>query len=326
MIVSLMFSAIIYRFMTLELDRFERARRIHILEQLQEGELPPMPMGEQRLRKLLEDPALVKETKNRILLSLGILNMGILIVAGVSGYFLAGRTLKPIQEMSDAQNRFISDASHEIKTPLTSLKTAFEVFLRSSTKTVTEAEEVIRDSISEVDKLHHLSKNLLTLAHFDQPNQIPQKKIVSVEMIIEQALKNIKYLAKDKKITIQKELQDFSIQVNEESMIDLFVIILENAVKYSPKKSTITVKATKKGSQGIISVQDTGMGIDENDLPHIFDRFYRSDKARTTLGKNGYGLGLSIAQKIARMQQVQIAVTSKVNEGSTFKLTLPLSG
>lgn len=324
MTVSILFSGIIYQVLTLEINRFDRMHRLRIQEQLEEGIDMPIPPGPQRIRTMFADPELIEETKQRVLSSLLILNGSILVISGVLGYMLAGRTLKPIQEMTDEQKRFISDASHEIKTPLTSLKTAFEVFLRSKKKTIKEAEEIIEDSIAEVDKLQSLSDALLKLSNFEKPNPSVMNETISIEAVIKKAVKKTSYLAKTKNITITQNIQTFSIKGNQDSIVDLLVIILDNAIKYSHERSTIEVQTNISASTGSIEIRDHGIGIDETDLKHIFERFYRSDTARTKSNRNGYGLGLSIAKKIVSLHKGHISASSKPGKGTTVTIQFPL--
>lgn len=325
MTVSILFSGIIYQVLTLEINRFDRMHRLRIQEQLEEGIDMPPPPGPQRIRTMIEDPELVEETKQRVLFSLLVLNGSILAISGVLGYILAGRTLKPIQEMTDEQKRFISDASHEIKTPLTSLKTAFEVFLRSKKKNIKEAEEIIEDSIAEVDKLQSLSDALLKLSNFEKPNPSVMNDTFSIDTVIKKAVKKANYLAKTKQITIKQDIKPFTMKGNQDSIVDLLVIILDNAIKYSPEKSTIEVRTNSSTTTGNIEIKDPGIGIDEKDLKHIFERFYRSDSARTKSNGNGYGLGLSIAKKIVELHKGHISASSKTGKGTAITIQFPLT-
>ena len=155
--VSLSFSTIIYRSYSDEVERFERTQRLRFAIRFE------------RPTDLLED------SKHRVLMTLIYINGLIFVTSAGLGYFLAGRTLKPIEEMVEEQNRFIADASHELKTPLTSLKTAFEVYLRDKNGTLPDAKMIITESITEVNKLQFLSESLLKLARLKKPisNFIP---------------------------------------------------------------------------------------------------------------------------------------------------------
>src|SRR5260221_12833600 len=131
MTISICFSAFVYRLLSEEFDRFDRIQRYRFEHIIQDGQLPPPHM--------IPDPSLLNEVKQRLVIALGLIDLFILIVSGILSYFLAGRTLKPIQSMVDEQNRFISDASHELRTPLTALKSSMEVFLRDHNSTIDDA-------------------------------------------------------------------------------------------------------------------------------------------------------------------------------------------
>ncbi|MCX6726338.1 MAG: hypothetical protein NTY75_00785, partial [Candidatus Shapirobacteria bacterium] len=152
MLISLSFSFVIYGFVSNEIDRFATAQRFRIERRL-DPFLPPTV-----------DVDLINEVHNRLILSLGVVNAAILLISGTMSYFLAGRTLKPIAAMVDDQNRFISDASHEFRTPLTSLKSAMEVGLRNKKLTLTQARKMISANIADVNELQALSDELLQLA------------------------------------------------------------------------------------------------------------------------------------------------------------------
>ncbi|MBI4225621.1 HAMP domain-containing histidine kinase, partial [Candidatus Roizmanbacteria bacterium] len=245
-------------------------------------------------------------------------------ISGGLGYILAGRTLQPIKDMVDEQNRFISDSSHELRTPLTSLKTAMEVTLRDKNLSLQQAKKLISENIGEVNKLQSLSDQLLRLAQFEKPNGKLQFGKVSLEKIIKEAIRKIDPLAKQKQISIKKDLKDVEIKGNKDSLVDLFVILLDNAVKYSPSGSKVEVKSEKADATVLVSVKDEGIGIDEKDFSHIFDRFFRADSARSKDKADGYGLGLSIAKKIVNLHKGTIKVKSKISHGSTFIIQLPI--
>lgn len=328
MSISVIFSVLIFRAWTMEIDRFERAQRFFIERRLQEGSLllPPIP-NERRLFLFNGDamnPELIAETKHRILFKLVVANSGILVITGGLGYFLAGRTLKPISKMIDEQNRFISDASHELKTPLTALRSEFEVAILDEKKMqLKEAKHLIKSGFEEVVNLQRLAENLLELTQ--QQKKIGQMKTEDVSLleIVEAALKKVIPLAKQKHIAIDNQVDDAILKGEAHSLTELFVILLDNAIKYSSEHSDITLISKNIDHHIQIEVRDRGMGIDEKDIPHIFDRFYRADKSRSKTP--GYGLGLSIAKQIVETHKGSIAVQSSTNRGTAFVVRLPIA-
>lgn len=326
MAISLSFSAVIYKVLITEVDRFARMQRLRIERRIREGEFFPPEM---HLRGTLPsvaimDPELVEETKKRLIFMLFLVNGGILILSGGLGYVLAGRTLQPISEMLDEQNRFISDASHELRTPLTSLKSAMEVNLRNKQLTLKDSRTLITESIEEVDKLQLLSDELLQLAQYQKPQvQIKFSKL-KPEDAVKQAIQKVKIMAKQKNIPLQQKIQDIEIEGNKDELIKLLTILLDNAIKYSANEKSILVTANKTDSSVEIVIKDQGIGIDKKDLPHIFDRFFRADSARSKTDTIGYGLGLSIAKKIVEIHHGSITVDSELQKGTTFIIRLPL--
>lgn len=316
--ISMSFSLVLYRVVTGEFERFERMQRFRIERRFNTQNLPPNFMHR---FPLPVDPELIREIKQRLAFMLMLINGGIFLVAGGLGFFLAGRTLAPIKDMVDEQSRFISDASHELRTPLTSLKTAMEVTLRDKKLSIVQAKKLISENINDVNKLQSLSDQLLRLAQYEKPNgNLPLEKI-SLTKVIKEAVRKINPLAKQKQISVICNLKNVEIKGNKESLVDLLVILLDNAVKYSPEAEMIEIAVVKKDGITEISVKDRGIGISKKDLPHVFDRFYRGDLSRS---KSGYGLGLSIAKKIVDIHKGKIKVKSNINQGSAFFVQLPV--
>lgn len=326
MLISSTFSIIIYKGLVNEVERFERIQRLRIERRLSEDLFFPQPVAGTHIPAIIiTNPELVSETEQRIVFILAAVNLIILIISGGFGYILAGRTLKPIKEMIDEQNRFISDASHELKTPLTSLKSAFEVFLRNKKSNLKEAKTIILEGISDVNKLQSLSESLLQLAQYQKLKDYTYFEAVSLAGVINEAVNKVKPIAGQKGIEIKKKTIDMDIDGNKYSLVDLIIILLDNAIKYSPNNSEILIDTEKKDGFAIITVKDQGTGISENDLPHIFKRFYRSDTARSKNQSGGYGLGLSIAKDIVILHNGTLKAKSAVNKGSVFMVSLPVS-
>jgi len=271
----------------------------------------------------IKDPQLINYIKRRIIIVLVLVNNSIFILAGLLGYMLAGRTLKPIKDMVDEQNRFVSDASHEFRTPLTVLKSTLEVNLRDKNLTLAQAKNVIAGSVQDVNTLQSLSDSLLTLAQYQTPNEKTKIESVSFDGIVKEAIRKIEPLAQEKGISIKSKIAKTTVLGNQYHLVDLCVILLDNAIKYSKKTGSVTVRVEQKDKTSTLSVTDEGIGILTKDLPHIFDRFYRADTARTKNSRDGYGLGLAIAKKIIDTHHGMIHVTSKSGVGSTFIVTLP---
>ena len=300
MTISIGFSVVIFDLVSIEVQRLAVAQRFRIERlYLQDDIVLPPPQS---------DIDLVNEARHRLVLILLGINGGILVISAGLAYVLAGKTLKPISDMVDEQNQFISDASHELRTPLTSMKSAMEVSLRDKELGIKEAREIITDNIDDVNKLQALSDHLLQLAQYQKP-EILQSRMDKVEVkeIVAGAIKKVTPIAKKKRITIDSEgLEEGRIRANKYNINDLLVILLDNAIKYSPKGKTVKVSARRDDGSMVFKVTDQGMGIAEKDLPHIFERFYRADTARSKAEVGGYGLGLSIAKKIVDLHRGSI--------------------
>jgi len=326
MLISLSFSLAIYKVLGSELDRLDRTQRLRIERGLPERPfLTPSTDLDQRIpRRFFLDPELLKETRERLGLILALINLVILAISAASGYFLSGRTLKPIKEMVEEQNRFITDASHELRTPLTTLKTEIEVNLRNKKLSVEEAKAILKSNLEEVNNLQVLSDDLIKLTRYQPEKNVLTLVEVTSKQLFDEAVKKIVNQSEAKKIKINTIGEELKFEGNRKTLVELLIILLDNAIKYSPGQSEIKLEAEKVDGSIFLHVSDQGVGIEEKDLPHIFDRFYRADRSRTKIEVSGYGLGLSIARKIAERHGGSIRVKSKINSGSVFTVELPL--
>ena len=318
MTISIVFSLVIYSGIDREFGRFERFERNRNVQEERVFLLTPPPQPLQQF-----DPAMVAEARQRLALTLILINIGILATAGFAGYFLAGRTLKPIKEMLDEQNRFITDSSHELRTPLTSLRSEIEVGLRNKKLGLSDSRRILESNLEDVISLQALSDNLLELS---QNGTFVNKNLmedVSLSTVIKNATRKVENLAKTKQIKVESKIGNIKVYGVADRLTEVFVILLDNAIKYSKTGSTILVSSEKTKEQIVVKVKDNGIGIKEEDLPHIFDRFYRAEKSRT---QDGYGLGLSIAKKIVEVHNGDIKAESKQNAGTTFIINFPIEG
>jgi len=330
MVLSVSFSLIFYRTSTVNLEiRVQPGQ--NALYVAQEGEVNGMPLNGPINHPQAVDVAslnaqLQKRT-HQIKVSLSkrliLLNIGALTAGALFSYYLARRTLHPIEVATDAQARFASDASHELRTPIAALRVRNEVTLRKPNLTITEAREAIKTSIDQAIKLEKLSDGLLRLSRNDTSG-IRSDSILVNEMVTE-AINHVVVPAQSKHIKIDDTIPDMRVIADADSIIQVITILLDNAIKYSHGGSVVLVEATVEGKYCALHIKDMGAGIRATDLPHIFERFYRADYSRTKQGEQGYGLGLSIARKLIIQNKGRIAVQSVIGEGSTFSIYLPFA-
>jgi len=328
MVISISFSAFIYFGAAREYDRILRIEQYRVIHPMQPGIMLQRPPSDTDLFSIpvpsQQDNELIEWAKLRALEALFGINIIILFLSALSGYFLAGRTLRPIKNMLDEQNRFITDSSHELNTPLTSLKTSIEVNLRDKSLNNEKAKEVLKSNLEDVNNLQFLAAELIKLTQYqDQNNNNFLFEKLYLLDIVEEAIEKVKSQAKKKNISIKLDIPKTQVMGDRRSLTELFIILLDNAIKYSPSKKFVSVSVRKPDSKVQILIKDNGIGIDRKDIPYIFDRFYRADKSRTKQEVVGYGLGLSIAKRIVTLHNGSIVVDSEIGKGSVFAVTLP---
>ncbi|MEI6477655.1 MAG: HAMP domain-containing sensor histidine kinase [bacterium] len=269
--------------------------------------------------------AQIEESREAIQSTLIYFNLIILLVGGALSYLLARRTLRPIEETLESQQRFTADASHELRTPLTVMKSEIEVALRDTGLTLAESKQLLKSNLEEIGRLEALSNGLLKLAQQDSQERLSAFKNCDLHAIIREAGERVAPAAKKRRVTISSDSADLSVWGDQWSLVELVSILLDNAIKYSPAGTTVEVSTSSlyQGSQTAIRIKDHGIGIPATDLPLIFDRFYRADQSRNQNSTAGYGLGLSIAAKIAKLHHGSIEVVSAPGKGSVFSVILP---
>lgn len=332
MIISSLFSAIIFQGVSRDIEQgFKRGiNRMQMEQFAQENGLELPPPGTMR-RKFVDDQLRnqdffsedIENAKKRLLSTIIITNSIILLLSAISSYYLAGQTLKPIKTAYSQQKRFIADASHELKTPITALKTSLEVNLMDK-KLDKITQNILRENLEDVTNLENLTHYLLKLA-----SQKDLKKIFLPTNIYTQAQKAVKQLKPlaDKKcqqLNLISKFKDINVMGDENSLFELILIFLDNAIKYTPEKGNITLKLSKYKKHISIVICDTGIGIDPKNIPHIFDRFFQEESSRSKQTDSGFGLGLSVAKQIIDQHKGDISVKSEKGKGSEFTIKFPL--
>lgn len=233
--------------------------------------------------------------------------------------------LTRLQAAFDQLRRFTADASHELRTPLTAIRSVGEVALQEQ-KSPAEYRDVIGSMLEEVDRLTRLVESLLALSRADAGQIKLQRAEISLLGLTREAGSMVEVLAEEKGQQLGIEGDD-SISVSADRLIlrQAIVNLLDNAIKYSPPKSHISVRVGRgTDNQPTVEITDQGPGIAPQHQPHVFDRFYRVDEARTREW-GGAGLGLSIARWAVEAHGGQLTLKSKERQGSTFRISLPLS-
>lgn len=303
MTLSLAFSVIIYAITSVQLNR--------PLPPGEHAQQPPELIERQFSRRLEQRN---HETRGSVIVSLIVLNGAMLLVGYWLSLLLARRTLEPIERSIEQQAQFVSDASHELRTPLTALMTTNEVALRKKTLDEKKARVVFQHNIDEVEKLRELTDNLLQLTQVD--NQQIEKQAIDMAKLVRDTVDRYQPVADRKQVVLDIQVLPVTHMVAVTAVAQILGTLLDNAIKYSPSGSTVVIRLDGQ----TLSVVDQGIGIAKQDQEKIFNRFYRSDEARTRGHGSGYGLGLAIARAVADKNGYQLSVKSEPDQGSTFSL------
>ena len=290
--------------------------------------------------------------------------LAVVLLAGVGGMFLANRTLKPVDHITDIareigegdlsrriniqsedelgrlastlnrmiarleeafqkQRQFAADASHELRTPLAIIQAESSLALDKK-RTQVEYRRSLDLVSQEVTYMSEIIGKLLLLARNDAGIEPLNLQEVNVKDLFTELSSDVEALAQEKGVAFNLgPMDNLTVKGDRFRLRQLFLNILDNAIRYTPSGGTVSSLLVRKNGSALVSISDTGMGIPAEELPFIFDRFYRVDKARSR-PDGGLGLGLAIASSIAKLHGGGIEVESQVGKGSTFQITLPL--
>lgn len=227
-----------------------------------------------------------------------------------------------IEELFRAQQRFVADVSHELRSPLTAIRGNLDLLRRGAGDDAPARQTSLAVIDSEASRMQRLVQDLLLLAQADAGVQI-QKQVVELDTLLLDVYRQARWTASGVKVSLGGEDQA-QVLGDADRLKQLFLNLTDNAIKYTPSGGEVTLSFTREGAWVRVQVRDTGIGIPAKDLPHIFDRFYRVDKARGR-EQGGTGLGLSISKWIVDQHGGRIEAQSQVGKGTTFTVRLPLA-
>jgi len=230
--------------------------------------------------------------------------------------------LERLERGFESQRRFTADASHELRSPLSRLRTEMEVALRRS-RDVAEYVETLRSCLEEVGQLTALVDELLTLARLDAGGERVPAEQVALDQVVEQVVRRFEPLAHERRVLITTQIASPVVADIGRGPASLVLTnLLDNAVKFSPEGGRITVSLAAHNDEAVVSVTDEGPGIQREELPHVFERFYRGQAARMS-ATPGVGLGLAVSQAIVRAHHGRIEAVDQPGHGARFAVHLP---
>ncbi len=307
LVILLIFNIIVYGLFvtnihTIQEKEFEQYE-IYEDEQFEAGELRMLTLKDDLIFILLISDAII------------------LLITLLLAYFLAKLTLAPVELAYQKHERFVSDAAHELRTPLAVIQAGSQVILRKK-RSVDEYINYIQESLDEVKRLTILSNDLLFLARSNQ-KQIKHQSLVSFSEICTKQIKAMLPYAQTKKIELKNKIsENVVIRGNESDLIRLVVNLLKNAIDNNKVNGSVTIALEQRVASIVFTVKDTGIGISKKDLSLIFERFYKADNARTR-NSTGTGLGLAIVKEIVDEHFGSISAKSTLNKNTIFRVVFP---
>ena len=317
-IISISLSSIIFKVINqITLENLQREER-----RIQKSIPPEFRELNQGLPQISFSENAFETIKYQNFVALSFFNLVVISISGIIGYWLAGKSLEPIEENDRKQKEFIGNAAHELKTPLTSIKTSLEVSLKDTNLDLSEAKNVINSALEDVDTMNNLVKNLLKLER-SQELKLNISEVNLTELVNKSILK-FKNQILTKKIVVNKNIKTSLFYCDEQLLSELFAILIDNSIKFSDTYGELTINI--KNDEDFLNIEftDNGLGIPKEKIPFIFDRFYTGDTSRNKDINEGFGLGLAIAKEIVGKHRGEISVESEENKFTTFKINLSI--
>jgi signal transduction histidine kinase len=233
--------------------------------------------------------------------------------------------MERMKNLDDSRQEFVSNVSHELKTPLTSMKVLADSLVGQENVPIELYEEFMTDIAQEIERENNIINDLLSLVKMDKANGVLNISIVNINELLELTLKRLRPVAEKQDVeVILESFRPVTAEIDEVKMTLVFTNLVENAIKYNNTGGWVHVTLNADYQFFYVKVEDNGIGIPEESLPHVFERFYRADKSHSReIG--GTGLGLAITRNAVLMHRGAIKVDSRLGEGTTFTVRVPLN-
>ena len=249
----------------------------------------------------------------------------IIVIICVCAYVLTEIALRPIREARNRERRFLADAAHELRTPLSVMRSGNEVVLRGEKNLSPRAIRQFTENIEEIDTLTRIANGLLALTSKKQM-AIDGESVIQVGELLESVIQRLRPLGTEKgvslSLTIDANIEKCSVRGDHATLSRAFENLIENGIKYTKSGGSVTVTLKQQRDFAVIEIKDTGIGISPKDLPHVTEPFFRSDVARTA--NEGSGLGLSIVSETVDALNGTLSIESELGVGTTVTVSLPI--
>jgi signal transduction histidine kinase len=242
----------------------------------------------------------------------------------VSSYFFADFALRPVRRTRDIQRRFVATVSHELRTPLTIIKNSSEIALRNSQNLSHEkAIQLIKSNLEEVDRMSKTIQFLLTYSLLREQKKVPNLESLSLSRVFEEVRELLEKIAHEHGVELEAQISKPAVvKGNRVALEGLLINLVKNAISHSPKGGVVLISITMVNSSVKLSVTDKGSGIHKDELPYIFEPFFRGkDEHKAKATHNGFGLGLSIVKEIVEYHNALLHIDSSKKNGTKFVVT-----
>jgi signal transduction histidine kinase len=285
-----------------------------------------LPSGDSLVAMATADEIEIEDRYASLIVTFGTAAVGAILLVAMGGWLLARQSTAPVEQSIQQMRRFMADAAHELRTPLTVLRSRAEVTLQRSREPgeyVVALNAIERESA----RLGHIIEDLLMLARVDAGERPIERRRVLLDDLALDATETVRVIAERRPVRLELEgFEEAPVEGDASLLRQLLIILLDNAIKYTPPRGLVRVAVTSDAASVTLTVSDTGIGIASEHLPFVFDRFYRADAARSRIDgtgastSEGVGLGLAIARWIAEQHAARITIQSEPDHGTTVSV------